>query len=616
MDTHSSAKRGAQLPEARQDQESETLEEPQAKYSKAAGKGNLTPQQPNPPASEERDRSQTRQRTDNRRSQDRAYPDSSSDQRRGQGQDKWWQRNWNRDKSDKDSKEVQDLKALVKDLSRLVLRQSDALSYLQLDVGFMLFLKTTMTPHLEKEPEAAVDWTIVPNLYKVATKWHTDKEKAPDTLVTTLRTTLFPTGPGHGHVAEAPGPRATSHPGNHGREHLPLSQVEPRHQEARQGGAGAPHLGANSSVARDHQEVASLSQGDHEVPCASAHDAADVGRGRAVHAGDPQSLPGGPSGVSTSGENVLQLPVALGGRHNAPQQARPGPAGEIHRGVCTPLRLEPQALQGLVFGNKASFCYANSTLMSLLWMHSQTGILLDPPSPDLRLALQKVLQGADRTRHLWSCALWRRAIRPWPSGGQQDAAEFLQTLCPLLYSTVDKFEWEARHTPRSLDVPSEVSDSGTLLPLPLTVALASDRDNSTTLQALVDAWHVQRRRDQATVCAATDGPPFLLAQVARFNDSGAKVQGIIKAPYVIDLPIFNGSGCQTYTSRYTAHCLVFHLGVTSRSGHYRAAMLRQGKIAFTTDDNRKLQPVEPSEVSTILENSYIFFLSKHQEDAF
>ena len=67
---------------------------------------------------------------------------------------------------------------------------------------------------------------------------------------------------------------------------------------------------------------------------------------------------------------------------------------------------------------------------------------------------------------------------PGPSGGQQDAAEFLQTLCPLLYSTVDKFEWEARHTPCSLDVPSEVSDSGTLLPLPLTVALASDRDNS------------------------------------------------------------------------------------------------------------------------------------------
>ena len=30
-----------------------------------------------------------------------------------------------------------------------------------------------------------------PNLYKVSTKWHTDKEKAPDTLVTTLRTTLF-----------------------------------------------------------------------------------------------------------------------------------------------------------------------------------------------------------------------------------------------------------------------------------------------------------------------------------------------------------------------------------------------------------------------------------------
>eukprot|EP00439_Symbiodinium_sp_Y106_P027168 s4196_g3.t1 len=142
QDLRTTADGHAQLPDARPDQESENLEEPQAKYSKAAGKGNLTPQQPNPPASEARDRSQTRQRADNRRSQDRAYPGSSSDQRRGQ--DKWWQRDWNKDKSDKDSKEVQDLKTLVKDLS------SSGLDH--------------------------------PNLYKVSTKWHTDKEKAPDTL--------------------------------------------------------------------------------------------------------------------------------------------------------------------------------------------------------------------------------------------------------------------------------------------------------------------------------------------------------------------------------------------------------------------------------------------------
>ena len=110
----------------------------------------------------------------------------------------------------------------------------------------------------------------------------------------------------------------------------------------------------------------------------------------------------------------------------------------------------------------------------------------------------------------------------------------------------------------------------------------------------------------------TDGPPFLLAQVARFDDSGAKVQGVVQAPYTIDLPIFNGAR----TCRYTARCLVFHLGDTSRSGHYKAAMLRQDRVESTTDDYRTLQPVEPSEVGTIMKKSSIFFLSRHQEDAF
>ena len=196
--------------------------------------------------------------------------------------------------------------------------------------------------------------------------------------------------------------------------------------------------------------------------------------------------------------------MALSGRHNAPQQTGTRPTGEGHRGVHPLLGLEPQVLRGLVFGNKASFCYANATLTSLLWMHSEAGIQLDPASPDLRLALQKVIQGAKRIRQLWSCALWRRAIHPWPTGGQQDAAEFLQTLCPLMYNNVCRFEWEARYIPDAPDLPSEVCDVGTLLPLPLTVALASDSSVATTLQALVNAWHLQRCPSQATVLAATD----------------------------------------------------------------------------------------------------------------
>ena len=78
------------------------------------------------------------------------------------------------------------MKELLREMSRLVLRQSDSLNYLQLDVGFMLFLRTTMKPTVADDPTAAMDWTIVPDLYKAATQWHKDKTDKPENIVTTL----------------------------------------------------------------------------------------------------------------------------------------------------------------------------------------------------------------------------------------------------------------------------------------------------------------------------------------------------------------------------------------------------------------------------------------------
>ena len=135
--------------------EDEKSEEPQTKNSKAAGKGNLAPRRATLQQAKQGTevRQGSEQITAAARTGHFPVPPPSSVEART----KWWQRDWDKDKSDKDSKEVQDLKALVKDLSRLVLRQSDAVSY---HVGFMLFLKTSMTPCLENEPEAAVDRTI------------------------------------------------------------------------------------------------------------------------------------------------------------------------------------------------------------------------------------------------------------------------------------------------------------------------------------------------------------------------------------------------------------------------------------------------------------------------
>ena len=253
----------------------------------------------------------------------------------------------------------------------------------ELYVGFMLFLKTSMTPCLENEPEAAVDRTIVPNLYKVATKWHFDEEKAPDTLHghhsennPVLLHHLDPPRSDHGYVSKASGSGEASHLGHHGREHLPLPQVEPAYQETR--GEGAPHPGAGSAMAGKIKKSLAFPK------VRSSH-------------------------LPSSNIAARRLRTAQ------PQQTGSRATGEGHRGVHPPLGLEPQVLRGLAFGNKANFCYANATLMSPLWMHSEAGIQLDPASPDLRLALQKVIQSAKRIGQLWSCVLWRRAIHPWPN---------------------------------------------------------------------------------------------------------------------------------------------------------------------------------------------------------
>ena len=103
-----------------------------------------------------------------------------------QDQKNWWEgrrdnRGYNRDN---------DLTGVVKALGKLVLRQEDSLSVIQLDCQFVKFMKNykpTTTAATDNQP----DWTVTSQLLSVGNHWKTRKERDPKSLSQPLRTVLL-----------------------------------------------------------------------------------------------------------------------------------------------------------------------------------------------------------------------------------------------------------------------------------------------------------------------------------------------------------------------------------------------------------------------------------------
>ena len=132
-----------------------------------------------------------------------------------------------------------------------------------------------------------------------------------------------------------------------------------------------------------------------------------------------------------------------------------------------------------------------------------------------------------------------------------------------------KGEWETRLIGPDPSLPSEVVEGGHTLPLLLTARL-SRSPFGCTLQHLVDQWERQPWQHRPARQAIVDTPELLVLQVARFSDVGAKIRGIIKPPYVVEIPCFSSHHTDVRRIRYEVVSIVYHLGPTSRSGHYRS----------------------------------------------
>ena len=208
---------------------------------------------------------------------------------------------------------------------------------------------------------------------------------------------------------------------------------------------------------------------------------------------------------------------------------------------------------------------------------------------------------------------WQALLKSWrrPTG-QQDAAEFLGHL--LLRSQPGAFHgsWAAKmivgpSTCRRLDV----VDGGPLASPIILDATAGD------LRSGLLEW-----QQQYSVHALQEPSAFLVIQLQRFAQTGNTYCKItnecrIQAGELVDVPVFS-SGLRLTSASYCVRAVLYHLGSTPYSGHYRTALC----VATTsmgsrrwdfhvTDDGIPTKLATGSDVREIQANCYLCFLSKN-----
>ncbi|CAE7486360.1 unnamed protein product [Symbiodinium sp. CCMP2456] len=155
-------------------------EEPPSKWQKAMGKGEGSKEQALEPPATDRPRRSPQRGQASQPNNPKPYNRRDWGHTSRYGDHPWWMQD-----SELDNKKEKELRELMKELVRLVLRQADTIAYLQMDLGFMVFLKTTMQPQMpegEADTASTGQWAIVQNLFQAAEAWHDKKQNDPGSL--------------------------------------------------------------------------------------------------------------------------------------------------------------------------------------------------------------------------------------------------------------------------------------------------------------------------------------------------------------------------------------------------------------------------------------------------
>ena len=426
-------------------------------------------------------------------------------------------------------------------------------------------------------------------------------------------------GDGFARTAGASGEGSRSSPARDrarpsGGRDVPISPVGRRATPAPKGQHAAVQPGRPSSECEPDAPAIHLSQHGRALPCAAApHGDLDLG-GAAVFAHHPPPQHRSSAAIPVPAPHRPQLVHASDRSHSSAQQTGTESIGAVcgQAGPSNLMVTHSQALN-LTLSNRANYCYAHAVLHSLAWSVAHLAQGFGFRHAHMLRFLQWLLS---RTRAvaLWDIRGWCNITQAWHQPHrQQDAAEFLRFLSFALPEESIGV-WQSRvavaaEIPSSQSTPAQVSDHGVLWPLELTARTGFLAPQAAcSLQQLIIAW-----RNQPARHAGVSLPAILPVQVNRFNERGDKVAYHITPSPAAYVPFFSSDTLQTCSERYSLVAVVFHLGTSSQSGHYRAAFLRAGRITHVTDDDTAAQPASSAEIDVINQNSYIYFLVKHSE---
>ena len=215
-----------------------------------------------------------------------------------------------------------------------------------------------------------------------------------------------------------------------------------------------------------------------------------------------------------------------------------------------------------ILANPSNYCYLNSLVQALLWIYQARPSARNSEFGDLH-ALLRPLLATGTTVQLHRRKAWLRLLETWPNPQQQhDVAELLvhiqrQTRFPALVG-----KWEAR----TMQGPHfQIHQSTTQVP-----HIMLPCQPNKTLQELVEQWAYDQ--DTGQICAVSEAPTFLCIQLLRFQGNMAgeinKLSHAIPLSPKLQVPTFT-DGIDTRPQAYVLHSIVYHIGCTPDSGHYR-----------------------------------------------
>ena len=263
--------------------------------------------------------------------------------------------------------------------------------------------------------------------------------------------------------------------------------------------------------------------------------------------------------------------------------------------------------------NPSNSCYVNACILCLAWIT----LIMDALSPSFwPLGGFELFRNvtatcwAPLTMVTFQPFLWL-VSQGWTVDAldtQHDVADFchwlLQRLCPSHINC----DWMARHLrwvhPSDVRDGTEKGSQHGLLQIPLFDPLLMH----VTLQQLVNHWH-----DSQGVCRAADKVGYtLVIQISRYMDLMPKVLQTVEISETIRFPFFSQQDDSVIFHVMNVSGLVFHLGQTPDSGHYRAVLRYQNQWLAYED----AQPPEryPSLPKFVLDNVVLVFLTPSECD--